>query len=146
MLRGVIGTEAFRKGIKSYYSKYQNLNASTADFRMEMEAASGLDLKTFFEQWLYKPGALKVNGTWQYDSRRKEVKIALDQVQTDGSMFKIPIQVAIYSSKEKKPLIKTIQVSEKSTVLVLPVDGEPTQIQLDPDSWVLMESTFVRKQ
>ena len=146
MLRGVIGTDAFWKGIKSYYLKYQNLNASTTDFRREMEEASGQDLKYFFEQWLYKPGALKMNGTWQYDAKKKEVKIMLDQIQADGSMFKTPIQVAIYGPKEKKPLIKIIQVNEKSSVLIVQVDAEPAQVVLDPDSWLLMESTFTKKQ
>ena len=57
MLRGVVGTENFWKGIRSYYGKYINNNATTADFRKEMEEASGLDLKDFFDQWLYNPGA-----------------------------------------------------------------------------------------
>ena len=70
----------------------------------------------------------------------------LDQIQTDGSMFKTPIQVAIYGPKEKKPLIKIIQVNEKSSVLIVQVEAEPVQVVLDPDSWVLMESTFTRKQ
>ena len=146
MLRGVIGTDAFWKGIKSYYLKYQNLNASTTDFRREMEEASGQDLKYFFEQWLYKPGALKLNGTWQYDAKKKEVKIMLDQIQADGSMFKTPIQVAIYGPKRKKPLIKIVQVNEKASLLIVQVDAEPAQVVLDPDSWLLMESTFTRKQ
>jgi aminopeptidase N len=48
MLRGVMGTDNFWKGIRAYYAKYQNMNASTADFRIEMEEASGLDLRQFF--------------------------------------------------------------------------------------------------
>ncbi|MEQ8811643.1 MAG: M1 family metallopeptidase, partial [Imperialibacter sp.] len=66
MLRGVMGTDAFWKGIQSYYHKYQNLNATTVDFRREMEEASGLDLKQFFDQWLYQPGHLVYRGSWSY--------------------------------------------------------------------------------
>lgn len=145
MLRGVMGTDAFWKGIQSYYKKYQNLNATTADFQHAMEEASGLDLTVFFQQWLYKPGTLKINGSWQYNAKKKEVNVLLDQVQTDGSIFKMPIQIAIYSKNQKKPQIKTIQVNEKSNMFILPTDSEPEDIILDPNSWVLMETSFLKK-
>ncbi|MDZ7645682.1 MAG: hypothetical protein U5K54_00085 [Cytophagales bacterium] len=40
-----------------------------------MEEASGMDLNDFFEQWLYKPGAITIlTGSWQYNAKKKEVK------------------------------------------------------------------------
>ncbi len=145
MLRGVVGTENFWKGIQSYYAKYMNGSATTADFRREMEETSGMDLKDFFEQWLYKPGALQINGSWQYNGKRKEVKITLDQVQTEGNIFKMPIQVALHSGKDK-PLIKTLQLNAKENMFTIPVDAVVDQVVLDPDSWVLMDATLSRKK
>ena len=37
MLRAEIGTEVFWKGIREYYRRYQDRNASTADLRAVME-------------------------------------------------------------------------------------------------------------
>lgn len=145
MLRGVIGTDVFWKGIQSYYKKYKDLNASTDDFRREMEEASGQNLKGFFQQWLYKPGTLKYKGNWQYNAMKKEVQIELDQVQTDGSFFKMPLEVGIYSAENQKPEIKKIQVIEKSNVYTFSVTKEPTNIILDPNLWVLMEADFRKK-
>lgn len=145
MLRGVVGTENFWKGIRSYYAKYMNSNATTADFRREMEEASGMDLKDFFEQWLYKPGALQIDGSWQYNDKKKEVKITLEQVQTDGSLFTMPIQMAIHSATGK-PVIKSVMVKEKKNEFILPVEAEPQNIVLDPDNWVLMDATFSKKK
>ena len=145
MLRGVVGTDNFWKGIQSYYQKYQNLNATTDDFRREMEEASEVDLKDFFEQWLYKPGALKYKGTWQYDKKNSEIKITLDQVQKDGSFFKMPVEVVVYA-QNKQILIKTLEVNEKSNVFTIPVDTEPDKVVLDPNSWVLMDADFTKKK
>ncbi|MEQ9099569.1 MAG: M1 family aminopeptidase [Imperialibacter sp.] len=145
MLRGVMGTDAFWKGIQSYYKKYQNLNATTADFRREMEEASGLDLKQFFDQWLYQPGHLVYRGSWSYDKKTKEVNITLDQVQTDGSLFKMPVQVGVFLPGQSRPVINTLQVNEKTNVFTLPFEVMPEKIVLDPHSWVLMESSFVKK-
>ncbi|WP_273566853.1 M1 family metallopeptidase [Maribacter halichondriae] len=142
MLRGVVGTDVFWKVIQSYYKKYKDSNATTDDFRREMEEATGLDLKDFFEQWLYKPGTLKYKGAWQYDSKKKQIMIGINQVQEDGSLFKMPIEVGLYGTGDKEVLIKTLQVDSKFNSFTLPVDFEPIKVVLDPNFWVLKEADF----
>jgi aminopeptidase N len=142
MLRGVVGTENFWKGIRSYYTKYQNLNATTTDFRIEMEAASGMGLMPFFDQWLYKSGALEINGDWGYNKKSQELRITLDQVQKDGSLFEMPIQVAIFQPGKSTPIIETVLVKSESNSFTFSLDFEPDKIVLDPESWVLMESSI----
>ncbi len=67
MLRGLIGDDAFWRGIRAYYAMYQDTNATTDDFRRAMEDASGQELSWFFLQWLYRGGGLIVEGDWQFD-------------------------------------------------------------------------------
>ena len=142
MLRGVIGTDNFWKGIQSYYQKYQNANATTADFLREMEDASGRDLSGFFQQWLYKGGTLRYAGTWQFDSAQSQITIRLDQTQNDGSLFKMPLEVGLYLAGQNGPQIEVLQVNEKSNIFTIKVASEPENIILDPNTWVLMESDF----
>lgn len=144
MLRGVVGTENFWKGIRSYYRKYLNGNATTTDFRREMEEAAGLDLKEFFEQWLYRPGALQLSGTWRYDAARREVVIGLVQVQEDGSLFTMPVEVAIYPT-QGKPVLHRVRVDRRQNEFAIPVGFAPTRIALDPGNWVLMDARLVRR-
>jgi len=145
MLRGIMGTENFWKGIQSYYAKYMNGNASTTDFKQAMEEACGKDLTSFFKQWLYKPGTLKVKGTWQYSAQKKELTIHLDQVQDDGSLFSMPVQVGIYMPGTPEPVIKTVQVDKVANSFTLYSEGEPEKVVLDPDMWVLMDAEFEKK-
>ncbi len=142
MLRGMIGTDVFWKGIKSYYKKYKDVNATTDDFRREMEEVSGVDLNPFFQQWLYEPGTLKYKGTWRFDSKKKEVTIVLDQVQTDGSVFKMPLEVGVYGSQKEQQRIKKIHLDKKSNTIRFSVDFIPEKLVLDPNFLVLMESDF----
>jgi aminopeptidase N len=142
MLRGVVGTENFWKGIKIYYQKYRDSHATVADFRRVMEEVSGKDLSVFFEQWLYKPGTLKYQGNWSYDDSKKEIVINLDQVQTDGSLFKMPLEIGIFYPGQSKPKIETIQVDAKSNVFTIKTSGAPENIVLDPNIWVLMDVNF----
>jgi aminopeptidase N len=145
MLRGVVGTDIFWKGIQSYYKKYKDLNATTEDFKKEMEKVSGMNLEHFFQQWLYKPGTLKYKGNWEYNARKKEVRIHLNQVQTDGSFFKMPLELGLYGSEKKQTLIEKLAINEKSNTFTIPVDFEPERIILDPNYWVLMEVDFKKK-
>ena len=57
MLRGLVGDEAFWAGIRAYYRRYRDGNATTDDFRREMEEASGQPLDWFFRQWLHRGGS-----------------------------------------------------------------------------------------
>ncbi|MBK7907561.1 MAG: M1 family metallopeptidase [Gemmatimonadetes bacterium] len=144
MLRGVVGDEAFRDGIRTYYRRHFNATATTADFRRAMEEASGRDLGWFFEQWLYGAGNLEVAGRWTYDARTKQVRITLDQVQADGSVFTMPIEIGVYTRGEPVPTIHRLQMNAKANVLTINAASEPAEVRLDPNLRVLMQAAFER--
>lgn len=145
MLRGVLGEHAFQRGIRAYYARHFNGNATTADFRRAMEEASGQELGWFFEQWLYKPGTLKVAGSWTYDAAARQVRMTLDQVQTDGSLFTMPIEVGVYSTGQPVPAIERVRVTAKNNVFTINTPTAPDSVRLDPNLWVLMDATVLKK-
>lgn len=144
MLRGVVGTENFWKGIRNYYRKYRDSNATVEDFRREMEEASGKDLKDFFDQWLFKPGTLKYRGNWRFADGK--VTVNLDQVQTDGSFFKMPVEIGVYYPGQAKPQIEVVNADARSNTFSFKVTGEPEKVTLDPNMWILMDSEFGKVQ
>jgi len=145
MLRGVIGSEAFQRGIRAYYARHFNGNATTADFRRAMEEASGQELGWFFEQWLYKPGTLKVAGSWSYDAAAGQVRMTLDQVQTDGRLFTMPIEIGVYSKGQPTPVMERVRVTAKSNTFTINAPTAPDSVRLDPNVWVLMDATFGKR-
>ena len=144
MLRGQIGTENFWQGIQNYYQKYRNSNATTDDFKRVMEEVSGQDLSTFFQQWLYQPGALEISGSWKYMAEESQIEVKLRQTQKDGRLFQMPIEIGIYDIHGKLQQLKRIEVKEKSNVYTFTVESKPEQVRLDPNLWVLMEVDFKR--
>lgn len=142
MLRGVVGTENFWKGIKIYYQRHRDSHATVADFRRVMEEVSGKDLSGFFDQWLYQPGTLKYKGNWRFDATKKQIIVNLDQAQTDGSFFKMPIEIAVYYPGQNKPQLEIVKADAKSNVFSITTTGEPEKVILDPNLWVLMDADF----
>ena len=141
MLRGVLGTKIFWKGIENYYLKYKDLNASTADFKKVMEEVSGINLTTFFNQWLYQPGVLTLEAEWYYDKSETELVLFLKQVQDGKVLIEMPIEIGI-NYQENKQKIQKIQLSGASSKHRIKLENEPINISLDPNLLVLMNNSI----
>ncbi len=143
MLRGTIGSEKFWTGIRDYYRRYRDRNASRDDFRQVMEQAAGTSLSWFFEQWLTRPGMPSLSGGWRYDAGAQQLQIEIAQIQ-GGPAFRIPLDIAI-AGTTGQARIERVQLIESTGRFTFGVDAEPASVSLDPDTWVLMQAEFVRR-
>jgi aminopeptidase N len=144
MLRGIIGAEAFQQGLRDYYRRYRDANASTDEFRRAMEETSGTDLAWFFQEWLHQPGWPQLDGGWRYDAAARQIVIDLQQVQP-GSVYRMPIEVGV-AVDGRATRTERIQVNDRQNRITIASDREPAAVTLDPNTWLLMEATFARRQ
>ena len=144
MLRGMIGTDKFWNGIREYYSRYRNENASTDDFRQVMERAAGVPLSWFFDQWLKRPGMPALKGEWRYDATTKQVLIDLTQTQ-DGATYRLPIEIAV-AGETAQPRIERVELSQRTGRFSFAAETAPVSVTVDPNTWVLLSGVeFVRR-
>jgi aminopeptidase N len=158
----------FWAGIRAYYARYQDSTATTDDFRRAMEAAcrsaadrcpaTGKDLSWLFSQLLNRGGALQVQGTWSYDAPGKQVQITLEQTQTTG-LYRMPIEIRVTTTAPAAagrgagapaapvPTRTThiVQLNELRQTFSLPSGVEPSNVELDPEAWTMMQATFTKK-
>lgn len=142
MLRAQVGSERFREGIREYYRRYRNGNASTDDFRRVMEEVSGADLTWFFRQWLARPGSPVVEGSWQYDAISHKVTIELTQAQA-GDAYRLPLEVGVTTDGVLK--LDKIELTQRRQRFEIAADKAPDTVALDPNTWVLMEQRFGKR-
>ena len=145
MLRNLVGEANFQKGIRSYYAKFYNGSATTDDFRMAMEKASGKDLRAFFRQWLYQPVNPTITATWQYDAVHKKITIELLQTQTGAIVFNVPVEVGYYKPGSSTPTILKINLTKKQQVQSFAVDGAPGKLEFDPNNILLCNNSLLKK-
>ena len=138
MLRGQLGTERFWEGIREYYRRYRDGNASSDDFRKLMEEIAGADLGWFFHQWLYHAGSPVVEGGWRYNAATRKIEIELAQTQP-GDAYRLPLEVAVDARIEK------IEMTQKQQRFEMAADKEPAEVLLDPNTWMLMDTHFGKK-
>jgi len=139
MLRGLIGTEAFWSGIREYYRRYQDRNASTEELRGVMEQAFGKDLSWFFRQWLFRSGVPRLEGTWRYDAAARQVEVTLAQTQA-GEPYRLPLEIGLQANAQAAPRVERVELLERKASYRLPSDSEPASVVLDPGTWLLMET------
>lgn len=145
MLCNYIGEESFHKGIRDYYHRYFNSNATTADLRMAFERASGKDLTQFFNQWLYQGGNIQLKGSWSYNARDKMIGIELRQMQPDKYNFKMPLEIEIQSADKGNGKIEVINLNKKKIKISIPSETMPKNIVLDPGTKLLAQWDFSRR-
>ena len=131
MLRNYIGEDAFRQGIRNYYKKYFNLNTTTDQFKFEMEKVSNVNLDKFFDQWLYKGGMLIIDSDWKYNEKNSEIEISMDQVQDDGYLFDMPIEIML-TFENNSSKIESIQLDKKTKKFIISSENKPKEIKIDP--------------
>jgi aminopeptidase N len=125
MLRRKLGEDAFWKGIRNYYAKYDGGNANSNDLCTMLEQASGQNLKPFFKQWLYTAGHPQLAITWKYNPARKSVDIAVSQQQAE--LYNFPLELMVDGK------LHSLSIKNKETSVQLPVSGKPSILKVDPN-------------
>ena len=80
----------------------------------------------------------------EFDDDKNQLIINLNQVQSDGSLFEMPIEVGIVYENNIHST-ELIEVRKKTNLFIIDVDKEPKNVILDPNYWVLMTKDFNKK-
>jgi aminopeptidase N len=137
MLRKLIGDSAFFETLRGLTSdpslRYGNF--TTADVEAAFSQHSGIDLGWFFDQWVYRPGRPTLGLTWQPDTGDPQrVQIQVTQYQ-DGDLYYLPIPVRVKTANDSVDL--KLWLTGRSSTTSYRMAEPVTEVQLDPDHWVL---------
>ncbi|MCF6358265.1 MAG: M1 family metallopeptidase [Draconibacterium sp.] len=138
MLRNKTSDSIFFAGLQKYYHNYQNSTALTKDFKNVMESVSGLELDSFFHQWLWQPGHPNLKVKWENISNKK-LKIIVEQTQPDY-IFSFPLEIEI-RYKNGDADYKTIQINDSKKEVSFSIKNEVKNIIIDPSVRLLLEKT-----
>jgi len=141
MLRHKIGEKSFIETLRKYYKKYQNKNSTTEDFRKVAEKESNQDLKSFFDQWLRKPGFPQLEINWKI----KNGLLIINTTQLKGDFdFKLPIR--IQNNNNGKSIDYDIDIKCKNKSVLLKIDEgfseENSNLIIDPNVVLLHSASL----
>jgi aminopeptidase N len=137
MLRHVMGDEKFFTALKAYVKTYAYKSASTDDFKAVCEKHYGRSLDWFFKEWVYGINRPEYEYKWRaiQNGKRSIVKLTINQAQKNADTFEMPIDVIIKTNAGDGKFIAWQK--SKSQDFAFSVQGQPRQVELDPDDWIL---------
>ncbi len=137
MLRNKVGDKKFWKGIQQFYSKYKGKNATTDDFKRQMESVSGISLGDFFKTWLYGTGHPNLDGKWIYKNNAVSVTVA------NPDKRKFPLEIGLFDKNHKLIKLQKFDVYTDLQTLFLPnVPNFDGTVVLDPNVKLLFEGSI----
>lgn len=141
MLRGVVGDQAFFKGIKAFIDQYGWKSASSEGFRKSIEQASGQDLRYFFIQWLESTGSPEFKLSYTVFRTQKGFRV-VGKVTQDMDTFRMPVDLRIET--EGNPEDKKVEVVGTSSEFSIDTFGRPRLVTLDPNHKILRFDSSMR--
>lgn len=143
MLRGILGDEIFFSTIKAYTGDedFRFDHATTEDFHDVCERVSGLDLDTFFAQWIYDEYYPIYQYNYWQDAESNIWNVRIDQVQSDMGrrpVFEMPVQLLIRFADGSDTLC-TVLHQHISQIYSFPFRQEIISIKLDPEDRILCQ-------
>ncbi|HXV12588.1 MAG TPA: M1 family aminopeptidase [Candidatus Krumholzibacteria bacterium] len=145
MLRNVIGDVAFKSTMQAYAADpaVQYGVATTADFQRVAEQESGMDLDTFFYQWVtdgFGHPFYRSFSFWQTaPGGGCDVWTTVEQWQTmpysNIDVFEMPLDIAVTtpSGEERFRFLN----DQRHQVFAYHVTEHPLSVAIDPDYWIL---------
>ena len=137
MLRWQLSDSLFFEGLRQYLLD-PNLAygyAKTPDLQQHLEAVSGQDLTTFFNQWYYNQGYPTYYLSWY--PAGNNLNLTISQIQSDPSVsfFEMPVPVEFKNTNHDTTVVLFNSFSGQSFSISL--GFIPDQVIFDPELWVL---------
>lgn len=92
MVRKLIGEEAFRAGLKSYFEKFAYKNTVGNDLWQELESASGQPIVNLMNTWISQPGLPVVSVSSSHDAAiLSQERFFIGEHQPSDTLWPIPL-------------------------------------------------------
>lgn len=139
-LRYLLGDSALVQGMRNYQmGALRYGTAITEDFRSYLEAASGKDLTSYFDQWVYGEGFPIYTPTYSIlklgPGFRVTVRIEQQPSAPNGPLFTLPIELRFASAG--KDTVVVANNTEKEQEFNFDLSFPPDTMEFDPHNWIL---------
>ncbi|VAW61098.1 Membrane alanine aminopeptidase N [hydrothermal vent metagenome] len=149
MIHTLLGREKFRSGMDLYFERHDGEAATTEDFLLAMEQASGVDLVQF-RRWYHQSGTPQLDIQQRYEKESKHLSLTIKQsskVKT-SKPFHIPLSLSLIGADgceisaaaqvvnitENEQTLKFENIEESTAVSVLRNYSAPVKLNFELDN------------
>lgn len=146
MLRFTLGDSLFFRGIRQYQNDavLQYSYARTADFKRNMEQASGKDLTYFFDQWITGQGYPNFQIQWR-QNKNNWANIKVNETTSHSSVpfFKTPLTLTFKNASQQKRIV--IQVNSNGAETWADIGFSADTVLIDTEKQLISKNNTSTK-
>ncbi|ETX05758.1 MAG: hypothetical protein ETSY2_21095 [Candidatus Entotheonella gemina] len=134
MLRQQIGDQAFIQGLQTFFQTFRFQRASFTDLLQTFNRVAGIEVQTFFDQWIRRAGApeLRIGETQlRKDSEQFKLTVELEQQQT-GPPYTLRVPLAITLEGQAEAHRTLLDMVNTRQTVTIKLDHRPLRIDVDP--------------
>jgi hypothetical protein len=134
MLRGVVGDEAFFAGARAFLERFRYGKAGTEDFRAALEAASGRDLRPYFERWIYGSGLPVFVWSSRTEGADGRFRTTID-VRPRDLPGPVPLQLAVVTAARSEA--RVVVITSEGGSWTIETSQQPRRVVVNDDRGLL---------
>lgn len=157
MLRGELGWSRLRRSLQRYVSDNAQRNVETIDLVRAIEAATGRNMRAFFEQWIERGGHPELNVSYRWDPDRNTALLTVDQEQTiddERPAYQFAFDAGFVAERPAAPAADAgddplpgehrvrLRVERAHESFAIPLEREPQLVRVDPGAYILSVFTY----
>ena len=145
MMRNELGDDLWWKAIRHYVKRFASENVETNDLKVAIEEATGRNLDTFFDAWLYKAGHPELEVSWSWDEKAKQVELRVKQTQEVKDpvpLFRVPLVVEL--AWDDRVARSAARIEKADQVFRFDAPRRPKAVLFDPEDVLLKTLTFTK--
>lgn len=156
MLRGELGEGRFWRAIERYVRDNSQRSVETIDLIRAIEAATGRNMRRFFNQWVYREGHPQLQISVAWDAARRVATLTIDQNQTidaDHPAYAFDVEIGFAPGAGDLPAQPAhdpvsgerrvrASVERRHETIAVPLDFEPKLVRFDPGSFLLADVRY----
>ncbi len=137
MIRAQLGENLFQQAIATFLQNHAHQTVETVDLLRAIEQASGLNLASLFDQYVYRGGhpEYKVIYSWDSDSKLAKLTVKQTQAANDEALFDLKVMIGFDLGDDDR--IFTVRIHEKEQTLYFPLENKPKFISFDVGNAIL---------
>jgi aminopeptidase N len=145
MLRDLVGEEGFWSGVRSYLARHAFGTVTSRDLETAFEDASGVQLGTLFDQFVYGAGYPELKVHWEYQAAAGMMRLEVRQTQElDGAtgLFSFPVEVTLLDGSGAPATRRLPMAALPLQDLYVPSPVRPRTVVFDPRGVLLKTLDF----
>ena len=134
MLRKKLGDEVFVRALQAFYRDYRFRVAAFDDVRQVFERVSGQSLAAFFDQWVQRSGAPRLQLETSQPGESSDgftLELTLAQVQP-ADVFTLDVPLAVSLEGQRTAEWRVLSMQQRQQTYTLKFDKRPTRVDIDP--------------